>query len=90
MQTEKSNGRGVTLDKLMTDLKVVVDDGQKLLKTGATQLRERTVTTARATDKAIRKNPYPSLGIIFGVGLVVGIVGYALMRSSSSSREEIE
>lgn len=37
-------------------------------------LEERTVAAARATDKVIREHPYESIGIAFGVGLLIGVL----------------
>lgn len=88
METRTSNGHGVTLEKLISDLRVVVGDGRDLLKTGASQLRSKAIAGAKATDQRIRRNPYPSLGIIFGVGVVVGILGYALMRGAGDNSGE--
>jgi ElaB/YqjD/DUF883 family membrane-anchored ribosome-binding protein len=30
--------------------------------------------TAKATDRAIREHPYPSLGLAFGLGLLIGVL----------------
>ena len=38
------------------------------------RLEEKTVAGAKATDKAIRAHPYESLGIAFGMGLLVGFL----------------
>ena len=38
------------------------------------RLEEKTVAGAKATDKAIRSHPYESLGIAFGMGLLVGVL----------------
>jgi ElaB/YqjD/DUF883 family membrane-anchored ribosome-binding protein len=38
------------------------------------QLEEKTVAAARATDKVIREHPYESIGIAFGVGLLIGVL----------------
>ena len=38
------------------------------------QLEERTVAAAKATDKVIREHPYESIGIAFGVGLLIGVL----------------
>jgi ElaB/YqjD/DUF883 family membrane-anchored ribosome-binding protein len=35
-------------------------------------LKEKTVAAAKATDRTIREHPYESIGIAFGVGLLVG------------------
>jgi ElaB/YqjD/DUF883 family membrane-anchored ribosome-binding protein len=36
-------------------------------------LEEQATAAAKATDQWIREYPYPSLGIVFGFGLVVGL-----------------
>lgn len=90
METESrtSNGHGITLEKLMQDLKVVVEDGQELLRSGAGQLRQRAAASAKATDESIRRNPYPSMAIVFGLGLALGILGYNLIRSGMEEYAE--
>ncbi|MFN7138897.1 MAG: YqjD family protein [Limisphaerales bacterium] len=35
---------------------------------------DRTIAGARATDQAIRENPYIALGIAFGCGLAIGLL----------------
>jgi len=37
-------------------------------------LQERAVAGAKATDRAIREHPYQSLGIAFGVGVLIGVL----------------
>jgi ElaB/YqjD/DUF883 family membrane-anchored ribosome-binding protein len=37
-------------------------------------LQEKAVNGAKATDKVIRDHPYQSLGIAFGVGLLIGVL----------------
>jgi ElaB/YqjD/DUF883 family membrane-anchored ribosome-binding protein len=36
------------------------------------KVQEKTVQGAKAADKAIRKNPYPAIGIAVGVGALIG------------------
>jgi ElaB/YqjD/DUF883 family membrane-anchored ribosome-binding protein len=36
--------------------------------------QEKTVAAAKATDKVIRNHPYESMGVAFGVGLLVGVL----------------
>lgn len=69
-------------------LKVTADDmsdkakeartrlGEALERAKATchRLEEKTVATAKATDKVIRGHPYEAMGIAFGVGLLVGVL----------------
>jgi ElaB/YqjD/DUF883 family membrane-anchored ribosome-binding protein len=38
------------------------------------RLEEKTVAAAKATDQTIREHPYESIGIAFGVGLLVGVL----------------
>ena len=37
-------------------------------------LEEKALKSVKATDRAIRANPYPTVGIALGVGLVIGIL----------------
>jgi len=43
-------------------------------KTTCHRLEEKTVAAAKATDRTIRDHPYESIGIAFGVGLLVGVL----------------
>jgi len=38
------------------------------------RLEEKAVAGAKATDKVIRDHPYESLGVAFGLGLLVGVL----------------
>ena len=38
------------------------------------RLEEKTVVAAKATDRTIREHPYESIGIAFGVGLLLGVL----------------
>ena len=38
------------------------------------KLEDRAAEGARATDQVIRSHPYESLGVAFGVGLLVGLI----------------
>ncbi len=74
MRTKPGNAPGsdVDLDRLLDDIKVVVHDGQELLKSSFAGVKEKAIARARTTDGTVREYPYQTLGIIFGVGLVVG------------------
>jgi ElaB/YqjD/DUF883 family membrane-anchored ribosome-binding protein len=83
-------------DRLVRDLKVVVEDGEELLRATAGEVGERArqardrlsaslvearhtvedkaVAGAKATDHAIREHPYESLGIAFGLGILIGVL----------------
>lgn len=36
--------------------------------------QDKAISGAKATDRAIRANPYSSLGIAFGAGLLLGVL----------------
>ncbi len=38
------------------------------------RLEEKTVAAAKATDRVIREHPYESIGISFGLGLLIGVL----------------
>jgi ElaB/YqjD/DUF883 family membrane-anchored ribosome-binding protein len=38
------------------------------------KLQERALASARATDKLVRDYPYPSLGVAFAAGLLIGVL----------------
>jgi ElaB/YqjD/DUF883 family membrane-anchored ribosome-binding protein len=44
------------------------------VKSRAEQMKDRAVAGARATDRVIRDNPYRSLAVIFGVGMIAGMI----------------
>lgn len=50
--------------------------GEALERAKATchRLEEKTAAAAKATDKVIREHPYESIGIAFGVGLLIGVL----------------
>lgn len=38
------------------------------------RLEEKAIVAARATDRTIREHPYESIGMAFGLGLLVGVL----------------
>ena len=38
------------------------------------RLEEKTVAAAKATDRVIRDHPYESIGVAFGLGLLIGVL----------------
>src|ERR1039457_6011630 len=37
-------------------------------------IQEKAVTSARATDRVIRNHPYETIGIAFGIGVLLGVL----------------
>jgi ElaB/YqjD/DUF883 family membrane-anchored ribosome-binding protein len=65
-----------------------VQDGQELLKASAGGMKEKALAGARTTDRAIRQSPYQTIGIVFGLGLVVGLLASGLFSGGSEIEEE--
>src|SRR5581483_4424238 len=58
MRHKTGNGHTVDLDTFLEDIKTVVRDGQELLKAGAEGVKQKAISGAQTTDRAIRKSPY--------------------------------
>lgn len=43
-------------------------------RAGLTKLNEKAVQGAKATDRVIRDNPYQSIGVAFGIGILIGVL----------------
>ena len=55
--------RNFSPEKLVDDLKAIIQRAE-----------EKTVESAKAADKVIRTHPYQTIGIAFGLGLLVGLL----------------
>jgi ElaB/YqjD/DUF883 family membrane-anchored ribosome-binding protein len=62
-------------------------DGEELLKSGVSTVKERASAGARTTDQAVREHPYRTMGIVFGVGLVIGILASGSLRRRAEAEE---
>ncbi|HXT12362.1 MAG TPA: hypothetical protein VN873_12430 [Candidatus Angelobacter sp.] len=89
MRQKIGNGHDVDIDTFLEDLRTVVQDGQELLKAGAGQMKQKAIFGAQTTDRAIRKSLYQTLAIVFGVGLLFGLLA-AGCASGGSEMEEVE
>jgi len=63
---EKGNGS----QELRMRLSSAIDSAKATYR----RMEEKAVAGAKATDKVIRDHPYESLGIAFGLGLLVGVL----------------
>jgi ElaB/YqjD/DUF883 family membrane-anchored ribosome-binding protein len=43
-------------------------------KAACQRLEDKTVAAAKATDRVIREHPYESIGVAFGLGLLIGVL----------------
>lgn len=49
-------------------------------KEACERLQNQTAAAARATDRAVRQHPYQSIGLAFGVGLLLGVLAARTRR----------
>ena len=68
----------------------MVKDGEQLLKRGVSTARERAVAGAKTTDRAVRRHPYQTIGIVFGIGLLLGLVGAGIIARGSGGDSDEE
>jgi ElaB/YqjD/DUF883 family membrane-anchored ribosome-binding protein len=61
---------GEKVTELRSRLAAAIESG----KATCHRLEEKTVAAAKVTDRTIREHPYESIGIAFGVGLLVGVL----------------
>jgi ElaB/YqjD/DUF883 family membrane-anchored ribosome-binding protein len=60
-------------DDVVGALRARFDSAQERLSEIYTDTRKKVVDTAKNTDKAIRTNPYQSMAIAAGVGVLLGL-----------------
>jgi len=75
---KSGNGHNVDLEQFLDDIKTVVRDGEELLKAGVSEAKQRAITKVKTTERAVRQHPYKSLGIVFGVGVLAGVLAVGL------------
>ena len=68
------NGHNMDIETFLDDIKTVVRDGQELLRASAGQFKEKAAYGARETDRVIRESPYQTIGVVFGLGLITGLL----------------
>jgi len=90
MRTKIGNGhgQGLNLEQFLEDIKVVVKDGEELLKAGVSTVRERAIKGAQSTDRTVRQYPYHTMGAVFGAGLLVGLLAAGWFGGGSEYEQE--
>lgn len=61
---------GEKAEEVRNRLKAVVESARATCH----RMEEKTIAAAKATDHCIREHPYQSIGIAFGLGLLVGVL----------------
>jgi ElaB/YqjD/DUF883 family membrane-anchored ribosome-binding protein len=88
MRTKTGNGHKVDLEQLLDDLKVVLHDGEELLRSGVSSVKERASASARSADLLVRENPYRTVAIVFGLGVILGVAAMGLFRGAPETDME--
>lgn len=60
--------------KLSQASKAELESALARMKARGGRIKQQALSGARATDRVIRKYPYQSLGVMFGLGIVVGML----------------
>jgi ElaB/YqjD/DUF883 family membrane-anchored ribosome-binding protein len=58
----------------VSDLRARLAAALESAKTTCHRVEEKAVAAAKATDHVIREHPYESIGVAFGVGLLIGVL----------------
>lgn len=88
MREKTTDGNNVNIEQFIEDVKVVVRDGQELLRTGVGTVKERARAGAERTNAYVREKPYNTLGIVFGLGLLAGLLAGTMLKSAPEDQEE--
>jgi ElaB/YqjD/DUF883 family membrane-anchored ribosome-binding protein len=63
-----------TAEDVTDNMREMSEEAQNRLSEIWDVSRERAADYAKATDQKIRENPYQTIGIAFGVGLLIGVL----------------
>jgi ElaB/YqjD/DUF883 family membrane-anchored ribosome-binding protein len=59
---------------LSKESKAQLESALARMKAQGERIKQQALSGARATDRVIRKYPYQSMGVVFGLGLVLGVL----------------
>ena len=59
---------------LSKESKAQLESALARMKAQGERIKQQALSGARATDRVIRKYPYQSIGVVFGLGLVLGVL----------------
>jgi len=79
MRTEKTlNETGEDVNEQssekLAELRERLSDAIESAKVAARRLEEKTIAAAKATDRCIRDHPYQTIGLVFGLGVIIGML----------------
>lgn len=88
MRTKTGNGHNIDLEQFLEDIKVVVRDGEALLKAGASEFRQKAIAGAQTTERLVHERPYQAIGIAFGLGVIVGLLAAGAGTRETHANED--
>jgi DUF883 C-terminal glycine zipper region len=73
MQTHINNGDPIALQEFVKDVRQVLERGERVLRLRRGRF-DGVLRPARAAHEAVHSHPYPSMGIVFGIGIAAGLL----------------
>jgi len=73
-ETEELMDSNAEQGEKLAELRARLDSAIESAKVAAQRLQEKTVAAAKATDQCIRDHRYQTLGVAFGLGLLIGVL----------------
>ncbi len=74
MISRTENAKTAEVKNFLDELKNLVRHGQDMLRTTGGVVKERACGAAKKTDAVVRENPYYSVGVAFGAGILLGVL----------------
>jgi ElaB/YqjD/DUF883 family membrane-anchored ribosome-binding protein len=67
-------------DTKASELRAKLDAAVERAKIACERMQQQTAAAARATDKVVREHPYPAIGVVFGLGILIGVLAMRARR----------
>jgi ElaB/YqjD/DUF883 family membrane-anchored ribosome-binding protein len=71
---DEQNADTLESNEKLAELRERLNAAIESARVAARRLEEKTVAAAKATDRVIREHPYQTVGIAFGVGILIGVL----------------
>ena len=73
-EEDERNADSLESNEKLAELRERLNAAIESARVAARRLEEKTVAAAKATDRVIRDHPYQTVGIAFGVGILLGLL----------------
>ena len=71
---ERTDGVPGRAGEKVAELRERLAAAMQSAKSAAHRLEEKAIAAAKATDRCVRDHPYQTLGVAFGLGLLIGVL----------------